>query len=42
MTVELRKAIYTLQIRKIKAGLLSRPLEDITEDTEVPDILFEI
>ena len=42
MNVELRASTYDLQIRKIKAGLLSRSLDDIDDDTVVPDITFEV
>lgn len=42
MTVELRASNFDLQIRHIKSGLLGRPLEDIKDDTIVPDIDFEV
>ena len=41
MRVELRASESDLQIRKVKANLLSRPLEDIDEETEISDISFE-
>jgi len=41
MTVLLRHSIYEHQIKQIKSYMLSRPIEDITDETEVDDLSFD-
>ena len=41
IVVELRALIFEDLIKDIKSKLLGRPKEDIEDDTEIPNIIFE-